>query len=64
MLPTQPRKQPNSKQVRAQIEGETIDMVMAQFTYETIRYAMSFADGSWSPGRRTLFQIANQFPQN
>ncbi len=65
MLPTHPqRKQPNSKQLRVQIEGETIDLVMAQFMFETIRYAMSFADGTWSPNRRTLFQIANQFPQN
>lgn len=64
-MPPDPKKrQPNSAQSRAAIEGETIDMLMAQLTYETIRYAMSFADGTWHPSRRTLFQIANQFPQN
>ena len=48
----------------ARVAGETIDSVMAVFTYETIMYAQSFAAGTWHPDRRTLFQIANQFPQN
>lgn len=67
MLPTQPPrkgKKLNTAQLRAQVEGETIDNLMAQLTYETICYAKSFADGSWHPSRRTLFQIANQFPKN
>ena len=64
-LPRKAHQQPNTNdQLRATIEGETIDMIMAQFTYETIKYARSFTDHTWYPSRRTLFQIANQFPQN
>lgn len=51
-------------QIEARAIGEALDGVMATFTFETIRYAQSFAAGTWHPDRRTLFQIANQFPQN
>jgi hypothetical protein len=46
------------------IEGETLDGVMAQFMYQTIIYAQSFAAGTWHPDSSTLFQIAEKFPQN
>lgn len=57
-------KQSNTDQARAKIEGETLDTVMAQFLFETLVYAQSFANRTWHPSRRTLFQVANQFPQN
>jgi hypothetical protein len=58
-------KQPNSQQTHDDaVAGETLDTVMAQFMYETIRYANSFRDGSWHPRTRTLFQIAENFPKN
>lgn len=60
------KKQPNTntEKFRARVEGETIDDIFAELTYETIKYAQSFANGTWHPSRRTLFQIVSKFPQN
>jgi hypothetical protein len=59
------KKQPNSQpSTRDAIAGETLDGVMADFVFETICYAKSFREGTWHPHTRTLFQIAQQFPQN
>jgi hypothetical protein len=49
---------------RVELMGNALNAAVAEFTYETIRYAMSFSERTWYPNRRTLFQIAKQFTEN